>query len=404
MTIVYFIFILLAIYYSYKYDGIEVYDSHKQHRLWLMCIYLICLTGFSYGLGADKFSYMLLFEDCPEDFSELGEYMWLQFMKGAQTPFWVIVNLFCKSVFHSFYAVQLLESAAINTAVCYLISKNTHRYFLFLIVYFVTLQYFIFNTEIMREGFALSFVLVGMDAYSRGKKWLFYVMLPFGLMFHLSAAIAILFPFTRFKLSWYTLPIAIAISFCIWLFSDKLLSAVMAAVFGGQGALTKKIMFYSIMASSIFGFIRALATYLVFPYIIMYTLLSAEPSEERRYRMTRWTSFMLVLAIMACAFTGFARFYNYVQIFYLIMLTEFIYNLIRTREHLIVRMGTFAGTLFLVILSYFSHYDLTDTYFYDFFYPYTCILNETDDVYIREIAHYDATTVEIDDNNVRDVD
>ena len=113
---------------------------------------------------------------------------------------------------------------------------------------------------------------------------------------------------------------------------------------------------------------------------------------------------MLVLAIMACAFAGFVRFYNYVQIFYLIMLTEFIYNLVRTREHLIVRIGTFAGTLFLVILSYFSHYDLTDTYFYDFFYPYTCILNETDDVFIREYAHYDATTVEIDDKNVRDVD
>ena len=58
MSIFYLIFIVLAVYFSYRYDGIEEYDSHKQHRLWLMCGYLICLTGFSYGLGGDKFVYM----------------------------------------------------------------------------------------------------------------------------------------------------------------------------------------------------------------------------------------------------------------------------------------------------------------------------------------------------------
>ena len=78
MSIFYLIFILLTAYYSYRYDGIEEYDSHKQHRLWLMCFYLICLAGFSYGLGGDKFTYMEEFEEYPNDFSEIKDYIFLK--------------------------------------------------------------------------------------------------------------------------------------------------------------------------------------------------------------------------------------------------------------------------------------------------------------------------------------
>ena len=165
MSIFYVIFVLLTSYFSFRYDGIEEDDAHKQHRFWLMCFYLICLTGFSYGLGGDKFVYMREFEEYPDTFTEVSDYVWLQFMLKSQMPGWTLLNLISRSVFHSFYAVQLIQSAAINTAVCYVASKSTHRWFLFLLIYFFTLQYFIFNTEVMREGLALSFSLVGMHGY-----------------------------------------------------------------------------------------------------------------------------------------------------------------------------------------------------------------------------------------------
>lgn len=102
MTIFYVIFILLAGYYSYKYDRIEEYDSHKQHRLWLLCGYLICLTGFSYGLGADKFTYMSEFENYPKNISEVGDYLWVALFTRGHMPLWVLLNLFCKVTFDSF--------------------------------------------------------------------------------------------------------------------------------------------------------------------------------------------------------------------------------------------------------------------------------------------------------------
>lgn len=404
MSIFYIIFVLMAIYFSFRYDGIEEYDRKKQHRLWLVCGYLILLTGFSYGLGGDKFVYLYEFENYPNTFSETGDFIWLQFMLSGQMPMWTLVNLTCKVVFNSFYAVQLLQSAAINIAVCYIVSKYTHRYFLFLLVYFFSLQYFIFNTEVMREGFAMSFALIGMHGYMSNKKWLYVIMLPLALSFHISSAIILLFPLSRFKVSWNSLIIAFLVAFIIWLLSDIVLGKVMTSVLGGLGAIVQKVLIYSIQASTIFGFLRSAITYLIFPFIIMYTIVLTEESEEDKKCKEQMFAFMIVLAILASAFAGFVRLYNYCRIFYLIMLTDFIYKLFSTKKHLIIRTGTLLGTVFLILLSYLTYYKTTNKYYYDFFYPYTCILDETNEVYIREVTHTEAVSTEESDNNVRNID
>ena len=404
MSVFYVIFILFAAYYSYRYDRIEEYDSHKQHRLWLMCAYMICLTGFSYGLGGDKFTYMNEFETYPNSFAEAGDYIWIQFMLRGQMPLWTLVNVFAKVVFNSFYAVQLIQSATVNIAVCYMVSKYTHRYFLFLLIYFFTLQYFVFNTEIMREGFALAFILLGMHGWMSGKKWLFFAMFPIGILFHVSAAITLLFPFANFKVSWKTLIIAFVSAFAIWLLSDILLSKVMMAVLGGMGAMVQKVLFYSFRASTIFGFLRSSITYLIFPFIIMFFTMQSEVSEEKRKSMERMIAYMLLLGVLASAFAGFTRLFNYARIFYLILMADFVYMLFRQKTHMIIRVGTLLGTLFLVALQYCVSYKTTNTYYYDYFYPYTCILDEDKSVFIREVAHTEAVAGEMEDNNVRDIE
>ena len=115
---------------------------------------------------------------------------------------------------------------------------------------------------------------------------------------------------------------------------------------------------------------------------------------------------MLILAVMASSFAGagFIRFYNYIRLFYLVMLTDFIYTLLLTKKHLLLRIGTLTATVFIIILSYFAHYESTDSYFYEFFYPYTCILDENVDVQFRQIAHQEAVTLEERDDNVRSIE
>lgn len=404
MSIFYLIFILLAAYFSYRYDSIEEYDSHKQHRLWLMCGYLICLTGFSYGLGGDKFTYMDEFEFYPSTFSEAFDYIMTGLLTRGQMPLWTLVNIFCKTVFDSFYAVQLIQSAAINIAVCFIVSKYTHRYFLFLLLYFFSLKYFIFNCEVMREGFALAIMMIGIHEYMNGRKWLFYVLWPFALMFHVSAFIAILFPFVNFKLSWKTLYIAIVLSFGFWLASDFIMGKVLLLAFGGEGAFAEKVMFYSLQASSFFGYLRYLLTYLIFPYIIMYFMILDEPNEEMKKIRIKLTSYMVVLAIIAISIYPLARFYNYVQIFYLCMFADFLFVLLRKYEHIVIRVGTSICTILLMFWFYFSHYETTNTYYYDFFYPYTCILNEDKGVFFRSVAHDEAVNPQVTEKNTRDIE
>lgn len=404
MSIFYVIFVGLTVYFSFRYDGVEEPDSHKRHRLWLMCIYLICLSGFSYGLGGDKFAYMEEFEAYPDSYSETVDYIWLNFMFNGEMPLWTIINIIAKVSFDSFYVVQLLESAAINISVCYLVSKYTHRYFLFLLIYFFTLQYFVFNTEVMREGFAMAFILIGIDGYMNGKKWLYFLMLPIGLMLHLSALTALIFPFFHFKISWKSLGIAFFTAFSIWLLSDLVLIRLMISVLGGIGAIIKKILFYSIQATTIFGFLRSAITYLILPFVVMYTVTQAEPSKELKECREKMMSFMLVLSVLASSFAGFVRLFNYVQIFYLIMLADFVYMLFRSKEYFIMRVGTLVAIVFLISLNYRIYYKSTDTYYYNFFFPYTCILDEDESVYVREKAHSEAVNPELTDNNVRDID
>jgi len=403
MTIFYLIFIVLAIYFSIRYDGIEEYDSHKQHRLWLMCAYMVCLTGFSYGLGADKFTYMNEFDYYPSSFSDAKEYILVGLFVRGQMPLWTIVNIICRALFDSFYAVQLLESAAINIAVCYIVSKYTHRCFLFLLIYFLSLQYFIFNTEVMREGFALSLTLIGMDGWLSGRKWLYFVTFPIALMFHVSACAALLFPLTVFKVSWKTMGVAFVVSFVLWGMSDMIMGRLIGATMGGVDPISTKVKYYGIETQTIFAFIMHAFKYLVFPFVIMYTSVCLEPSEERKRRKEKMSVFLLFLAIFASAIPGSVRFYNYCLTFYMVLMADFIYMLFYTKRNLFLRLSTMVGTLFFLLQLYMGHYESTNTYFYEFFYPYTCVLDESANTDFRPIAHFEATSHAVKDKNIRDI-
>ena len=135
----------------------------------------------------------------------------------------------------------------------------------------------------------------------------------------------------------------------------------------------------------------------------MYTVVKNEEDEELKRKKEQMLAFTMVLGIIVCSFTGFVRLYNYTRIFYLIMLGDFIFTLFRQKEHLILRLSTLAGTAFLIGLLYMTYHKTTNTRYYDYFYPYTCILNEDKSVFIRELAHQEATFEEEKEDNVRDI-
>lgn len=403
MSLVYIIFLLTAAYFSLRWDGVSEDNAFKDHRFWLMCLMLICIVGFSYGLGGDKFTYMDQFEAIPDDVS-VAEYLSLAIVVQGNMPLWTLLAIFAKRCFDSFYALQLIQATIINVIFCYYASRYTHRKFIFLMAYFLSLNFFLFNTEVMREAIAVAICMVGMEAYMNGKRKWFFVCYVIAILFHVSASIVILFPLLKFKISYKTLGIAVLSSLLIWVLSDLIFGKIVMSVLGGTGAMATKIIRYSTVASNFNGYVGSLIRYLILPFIVMYYSYYWEEDEKVKTKKGRLISFHIVLAVCACSLAGFTRFRNYMEIYYLIMLSDFIYMLFKTKEKLILRVGTLVLTVFLVIwMQYMVFFPENKVYFYQLFVPYRCILNEDDDVFFREEVHLEAVKDEVSDEGTRDI-
>lgn len=406
MSLVYIIFILLAICFSFRYDGTDYNDYHKEHRYWLLCIYLICLAGFSYGLGGDKQSYLDNFELLQPDMS-YKDCIYYNLLLHGYMPGWSILSLWVKRLFGSFYAIQFIQSTIVNVSICYLVQKYTKRYFLFLLLYFAW-DFFNFNTEVMREAIAIAFCLYGIEAYLNGRKVVLWLFAALALTFHVSALIVLLFPIIYripIKLNWKTIYISTAIAFLFWGCSTFLVSKIFPLLLGSEGALSSKILNYLLINSTIFGFARNYVTNLLFPFIIMYFSYRQEPSEEIKQKKQHIITFFLIIGILAAAIPPFSRFRNYIEVYYLAMFADYVYLLFRKKQHLIMRLGVLIGILFLVTLKYTAYIETTKTYFYQYFVPYTSIMdNDKNMVKMRHIMHDNQTERNATDKNTRDID
>ena len=223
----YIVYIAMTIILAILFDG---QDNSRKKQLWygITCLFLILLSGFRNGVGGDTQCYMLEFDYVPTHASDYHEYIMENVLWHSYMPGWSVLNILCKNLFDSFYAVQLIEAIIVNTCIFYLFSKYTKRVFLSALLFAFTGYVFIFNTEVMREAVAISLIGVGMYKYMNGHKWIFYLTVLIGISFHISACVALLFPFMRFfkEISYKTLLIAFICSLVLWIGSNSLLLAL----------------------------------------------------------------------------------------------------------------------------------------------------------------------------------
>ena len=127
--------------------------------------------------------------------------------------------------------------------------------------------------------------------------------------------------------------------------------------------------------------------------------------DEDRYKTySHYMSFYLLLAIAGCGIAGFSRFMNYTIVFYLVMLSEFIYNIgAQVRFMPLTKAVLLSGLIFFNTAYYSKYWPETDRHHYEFFVPYTSILNEDEDISYREDMYKEATTIEEDSKNARKI-
>lgn len=301
-----------------------------------------------------------------------------QFKSVGYMPLWTILNIVVRHFTDSFYVVQLIEAVLLNGVLFYTVRKHCDSPWWFVFFYLVTGTFLLFNTEVLREGFAVAFSLVAIERYTAGKtvRFWFWALMAFG--FHLSAIVIVAIPFLHIPLNRRTYLICYAIAFSIWAFSSivlTLLSTLDAA--GILGGLTSKIAQHTGAGYNFFGFVRFSLMYLGIPLLMIYFNQQRSFSEQERFYREKMTSLVMGVSIIIAAMGGFNRFNSFIIVFVLINMAELTGHLLEKSRHMLIRLGSVLMLSTLYILNaYFIYMPESQFYQYQFYFPYTTILDE----------------------------
>lgn len=389
----YILFILLTFCLSVFYDRQAEYTRTKKAWYIIVGIYLVLLAGFRNGVGGDTQLYMASFEYVPSTWGELNEFISDELTESGYMPGWSILVFLCKRWFDSFYAVQLAQALIVNIGILYLFRQYTTHIFLCTLLYGVSYVFFLFNMEVMREAIAVVLCGIGMHSYLRGKKWKFYLLVAISILFHISALVVLLFPFVRFKqINFKTMVLAFVAALSLFLLSDVVVNYLPSMLGTAANRTIEKIFLYSEITLNLFGFLENAIRYLVInACIVFFAQWSIGEDEQRQKDYTKYMSFYLIITVLICGFIGFSRFRNYTLIFFLIMLTEFIYHYkSQLYTNAIFKLIVLAGFVFYSGRYYTTYYPGCNGYKYEFYYPYTSILDENVDTSKREGMHEEA--------------
>ena len=308
-------------------------------------------------------------------------------------PGWSILVFLCKRWFDSFYAVQLAQALIVNIGILYLFRQYTTHIFLCTLLYGVSYVFFLFNMEVMREAIAVVLCGIGMHSYLRGNKWKFYLLVAISILFHISALVALLFPLARLKqINIKTMIMAFFAALFLFLLSDVIVNYLPSLLGSSVNRIVEKIFLYSEITLNLFGFLENAIRYLIINAgIVFFAQWSIGEDEQRQKDYIKYMSFYLIITVLICGFIGFSRFRNYTLIFFLIMLTEFIYHYkSQLYTNAIIKLIVLAGFVFYTSRYYMTYYPGSHGYKYEFYYPYTSILDENVDTSKREDMHSEA--------------
>jgi len=173
-----------------KYDILKE-NNYKKTNYYLLLIIFILLSGLRYRVGGDTLVYMKYFESQVVPLSDLT----IDSFKDVRyQPLCILLFSLSKSLGDNFFIFQLIASAIINIGIFFFFSKTTIKYFSAVLIYYVC-NYLYFNTEVMREGMAISIILCGFLYLMKYKILKFYLFVFIAFLFHPFAIIMVIVPF-----------------------------------------------------------------------------------------------------------------------------------------------------------------------------------------------------------------
>lgn len=375
-------------------DCYERGTIYQGYYIFLLLI-VVAVFGLRNYVGGDTIGYMETWKKIPM-LSELAHF---DFLHAKYAPMWYIFNSICKSICKDFWFFQLLHVSIVNGIIFYTISRYSQYRFTAVLLYAVATMLY-FNCEILRESLSLSFGLLGL-AYYKDKKWLkYYVYVLVALSFHKSAIILLFLPlfykYAKIDINFRTLAIIIGVGF---IFSSFLLNIIVEYLFPFFYTSFKN--YAAMERATMLGNLRSVLIVLLFAYLAKFYANSKE--QENVYIGFKFFLLTNIIGLFLPVFS--MRFANYFQVYYLILLGDFLWNHFQAKK--IVVYTIYANFIFGIVknqtrdvsswVSSTSH----GYYFYQRYYPYYSIFDDIpyDDLHHRKNIYYQVRLNSLKRNN-----
>ena len=372
----YLIVFLIALLFVYKYD-IKQKAKHKEAAYFLLFISAVLIAGCRYIVGGDTVRYMRYWEYYPTITDDPDVFSYALF-----DPFWMLLNVCCKSVCSDFIFFQFVHAILLNGILFYGVFKRQvyfreHRFtvVLFYFLYF----YLYFNMEILREALAIAFFLLSLPAFQQ-KQWMkYYCLAVIAFLFHSSAIILFLLPMFRY-IPWNKFYVTILFTFIFLVFNylDGILS-----VFMMNPLIIQKMELYSNAGMNFNGKLLRFIVYFLIPAWIIYL-----NDKKMKKRSLDYAAFYMPYAFVTSISIGNTaiggRFVNYMLPLVIAYYVFVLYNVLYSRYFARIKKMTLF--LFLILpFFYFNSKYLRDTSYilprshYSFrWFPYTDIFHKKD--------------------------
>lgn len=371
---IYFFIVLFLLFLTCKYE-LRNAGTKSVHTKWIPFILFIFVLvgGFRDGLGVDTKQYVDFFKYVPTIDNLSSSY----FDYTRFRPGFVIFYSMCKYVINDITLAFVLESLFVNFVVLLFIKKHTEFPYLAILLYFL-INFLEFNMEIQREAISVALVLLAWSKFENQKYIHSILLFVVATTFHISALIAIFFPFLnyiQFNNKWIVTAVASVFIVPVIFFAIPNLDIIIELLLNSDNSSVvdnyKAQSFNSNL--NINYFLVNLINYI----IIAYSLYNLKCKGRNRY-----AGYLLLfgtLMYMTSVSYAFYRFTNYLTIFYILVLTDFLMYFIRT--HKIAKSAPkLILIFFLIYITYYHESKLlifdyeNDEYAYERYFPYKSVI------------------------------
>lgn len=384
--------------FIYLFLCVIIYDVCEKKRYFLfhyivLFLFFTLIAGLRWRLGVDTVNYMYSFTYDVVSLSELSfEYIF----ESKYQPFWVLLNVFCKSV-GDFTLLQMIVSSFFHLSVFSFFYRCCKKPFTALAIYFLY-SYFYYSMEIMRESLAIACFLFGIMCLNKKSMFGYYIWTLCAFMFHLFAFFLFIIPlFFTEKISLNMKMFLTIFVPVLWLlFKDQILNLCINLA---PASVSNKLIGYILFSrfgTSLLNINGLL--YNMFPLFIItlfFFLIKREYKHLFNLNESVWTGCVLlyyIFLILSSNMYILIRFSNYMYMVVVVLYSSYLY---------LIRFNRVSQTLFIFVCfslmlgirSYvmmqperiFDDYKLR-IHVYAEYYPYTSVFEKNEPLE-RTIIH-----------------